>query len=143
MRSGAIALWLFSLSMGMKYFVGLYNNVPILWLILFHLCVALVEFLILSRQFVCVDEDGITIRYGLWPRRVNWRDVNVMVADWSKLFERLPDPHPGHSWTGALIFKGKNSRTLLKVKIDLGPIQTRRQVKEFIERKLNGRIAKA
>lgn len=94
---------------------------------------------VMNQQFIRVDSSGISARVFLFTRRVSWHEVSSYAADWSVHFEGLASSYGTASYVGKVTLKGENGKRLLELKVNCGPVQVRKRLKNYMESQLVNR----
>lgn len=136
-KSAFVVLFHFSVFGSITYFGTGFERLSLYHLALLMLPFGLIEFIMRNRQFVRIDEDGLTVRYALYTRSVHWNQVHELLAPWSPDFD---GSYSVTSWESPLTFKGDNNQTLLQLKLDFGPLPVRYAIKNQLEQLLSDRI---
>jgi hypothetical protein len=90
----------------------------------------------MSQQFIRVDASGITARYLLFTKSVLWQNVSSYSADWSAHFDGLASSYGVASYMGLITLKDKSGKKLLKLKVNCGPVEIRKELKQYMEARL-------
>ena len=94
---------------------------------------------LMNHQFIGVDASGITARYLLFTKRVLWQNVSSYAADWSVHFDGLASSYGAASYRGLIALKDNSGKRLLKLKVNCGPVEMRKALKQFMEVRLINR----
>jgi hypothetical protein len=65
-----------------------------------------------------------------------WQQVSSYSADWSVHFEGLASSYGVTSYTGLVTLKDKAGKKLLKLKVNCGPVEIRKRLKNYMEAQL-------
>ena len=120
--------------------VELWLNAPTiktpLYISLKCLFLFLATYAVMNQQFIRVDASGISTRVFLFTRRVSWHQVSSYAADWSVHFEGLASSYGAASYMGRVTLKDENGKRLLKLKVNCGPVEIRKRLKNYLESQL-------
>jgi hypothetical protein len=94
---------------------------------------------VMNQQFIRVDASGISARIFLSTRRVPWHQVSSYAADWSVHFEGLASSYGVASYLGRITLKDEKGKRLLRLKVNCGPVETRKRLKNYLESQLASR----